>query len=89
MGSRNTVATMNKLTSCVVAAVVALPVVTLAGGPALATVPQREARLTGAAEVPGPGDADGRGQFTWSLDGTRLCYLLSVKRIETAGRTWL
>ena len=75
---------MHKLTSFVAATVVGLGVVPLAAGPALATVPQRQANLNGAQEVPGPGDANGRGQFTWSLDGNRLCYVLSVKRIETA-----
>jgi len=75
---------MHKLTSYLSAVVVALGVVTLAGGPALATVPQRQANLNGAQEAPDAGDANGRGQFTWSLDGTRLCYVLSVKRIETA-----
>jgi len=52
--------------------------------PAGATVPQRESRLTGATEAPRPGDPNGRGEFSWSLDGTRLCYLLSVTRIGTA-----
>lgn len=73
-----------KFTSLVAAALVGLGVVTLTGGPALARVPQQQVNLTGAKEVPGPGDADGRGQFSWSLDGQRLCYLLSVKRIDTA-----
>ncbi|MDQ1627013.1 MAG: hypothetical protein QOI54_757 [Actinomycetota bacterium] len=52
--------------------------------PALAQVPQHQVTLRGSAEVPGPGDPDGRGQFTWSLDGNRLCYLLSVKKFKTA-----
>jgi hypothetical protein len=58
--------------------------VLLASGVAVAQVPQRQATLTGAQEAPDPGDGNGRGQFTWSLDGQRLCYLLSVKRIGTA-----
>ncbi|MCY7372949.1 MAG: CHRD domain-containing protein [Spirochaetaceae bacterium] len=65
------------------AAVLALSVM-LPGGSALAQVPQQQVTLTGAQEVPDAGDPNGRGQFTWSLDGTRLCYLLSVKRIATA-----
>ena len=63
----------------VVGATVILP-----GGPASALVPQHQVTLTGSAEVPGPGDPNGRGEFTWSLDGQQLCYLLSVKRIGTA-----
>ena len=51
---------------------------------AVAEVPQHRVTLTGAREVPGPGDGNGRGSFSWSLDGTRLCYLLSAKRIGTA-----
>lgn len=62
-----------------------LAVATLAFGtaPALAQVPQHRVTLTGAKE-PHPADRDGRGQFSWSLDGTRLCYLLSVRRFRTA-----
>lgn len=68
-------------------AVAALPLVlvSLVTAPgAQAQVPQRVSTLTGAAEAPDPGDANGRGQFSWSIDGTRLCYLLSAKRIATA-----
>ena len=54
------------------------------GGAAFAEVPHHSVTLTGAKEAPGPGDANGRGAFTWSLDGTRLCYLLSAHRIGTA-----
>lgn len=62
----------------VLGAAVTLPAV------AVAEVPQHSVTLTGAQEVPGPGDANGRGTFSWSLDGTQLCYLLSAKRIGTA-----
>ncbi len=51
---------------------------------AVAEVPQHSVRLTGAQEVPAPGDGNGRGSFAWSLDGTRLCYLLSAKKVGTA-----
>lgn len=50
--------------------------------PAVAMVPQRQTILTGGQE-PGGGDLNGRGAFTWSLDGTRLCYVLTVKRVDT------
>ena len=44
------------------------------------------ATLTGANEVPGPGDADGTGTFTARLDPAtdRLCYTLTVANIEPA-----
>ena len=62
----------------VIGAAVTLPVA------AVAEVPQHSVRLSGAVEVPGPGDANGRGQFSWSVDGSTLCYLLSAQRIGTA-----
>lgn len=52
--------------------------------PAVAEVPQHRVTLSGAQEAPDPGDSDGRGQFSWSLDGQRLCYLLTARGIGTA-----
>lgn len=66
-------------TGSVVVAVAALTGAAIT--PAAAMVPQRQATLTGAQEPDG-GDPNGRGQFTWSLDGTRLCYVLTVKRVD-------
>jgi hypothetical protein len=63
---------------------VSLTALVVGSGAAVAQVPQRHTTLTGAQEAPDPGDGNGRGEFGWSLDGQRLCYLLSVKRIETA-----
>jgi len=42
--------------------------------------------MTGAQEVPGPGDPDGRGTATIVLlpDGRTLCYLLTAVGIEPA-----
>ena len=42
--------------------------------------------LTGAAEVPGPGDTDGRGTATVTVNPgqKRICYKLSVRNIATA-----
>jgi hypothetical protein len=44
------------------------------------------ANLAGAAEVPGPGDADGKGKAILELDpsASRLCYKLRVEGIDTA-----
>ena len=41
--------------------------------------------LTGAAEVPGPGDADGAGTFKMTLNPgqTQICYELEVSNIGT------
>ena len=45
-----------------------------------------EAMLRGAAEVPGPGDADGGGavKITLNHGKNEVCYELSVKNIQTA-----
>lgn len=40
--------------------------------------------MTGAQEVPGPGDPDGRGAFAAVVKGDRLCYAMVADRIETA-----
>lgn len=75
---------MSRLAALAVGGVITLTMtLTLVpAGPAAADVPQRQVTLTGAREAPDPGDPDGRGQFTWSLDNGRLCYVLSVKRIK-------
>ncbi|RED16829.1 CHRD domain-containing protein [Parasphingopyxis lamellibrachiae] len=44
------------------------------------------ADLTGAAEVPGPGDPDGAGIATldWDSEDEQLCYALSIDDIDPA-----
>ena len=44
------------------------------------------ATLTGAAEVPGPGDADGTGRVTLTLNAgkSQICYELAVSNIGAA-----
>ncbi|MGH8891792.1 MAG: CHRD domain-containing protein [Actinomycetes bacterium] len=74
---------MRRFTRLAVTAVVAIGL-GAPGSAALADVPQHRVTLTGAQEAPDPGDPNGRGQFSWSLDGRDLCYLLSVRRIGTA-----
>jgi hypothetical protein len=70
------------LTAGVLAIVASLALATAAGATGvdrvLATV------LTGAAEVPGPGDPDGIGAavITIDTDADRICWLLAVKRIQ-------
>lgn len=73
-----------RVATTLAAAAVALATIIVPGGTAVAQVPQHSVTLTGAKEAPDPGDPNGRGQFTWSLDGQRLCYLLSAKRIGAA-----
>ena len=73
-----------RLLSTFITTAVVSAAVCFGGGAAVAQVPQDRVTLTGGQEVPGPGDRNGRGQFSWSLDGKRLCYLLSVKKIQTA-----
>lgn len=43
------------------------------------------ASLTGAAEVPGPGDDDGSGIATITIDGTSIDYTILVANIDLAG----
>lgn len=38
--------------------------------------------MTGAKEVPGPGDRDGQGKATVSLKGDRICYTLSWRKVD-------
>ena len=42
--------------------------------------------LTGAAEVPGPGDTDGRGMATVTVNSgkAKICYTLSARNIDAA-----
>ncbi|MFB9902747.1 CHRD domain-containing protein [Allokutzneria oryzae] len=40
--------------------------------------------LTGRAEVPGPGDSDGRGYASVDVGAKRVCAAISVNRIGTA-----
>jgi CHRD domain len=40
--------------------------------------------LTGATEVPGPGDANGFGAFAAVTKGDKLCYVLTARRIAPA-----
>ena len=42
--------------------------------------------LNGAMEVPGPGDVDGTGRFSATVNPgqTKVCYTLSVARVATA-----
>jgi len=49
-------------------------------------VPFSFTRLTGAAEVPGPGDPDGRGFafVRWNTDNGMICYNVFVRRIAPA-----
>jgi len=62
------------------AALFSTPALSHDGGRKLSTT------LTGAAEVPGPGDADGRGTagVTVNAGQRQVCYSLSVSNIEPA-----
>lgn len=65
----------------------------IAALPALATAPMGDTggrklatTLSGAAEVPGPGDSDGTGTFTARVNPGigQLCYTLTVSNIDPA-----
>ncbi|MEU7741882.1 CHRD domain-containing protein [Nonomuraea sp. NPDC049158] len=40
--------------------------------------------MTGRQEVPGPGDPDGHGAFTYQVKGETLCYTIAADRILPA-----
>ena len=40
-------------------------------------------RTTGSKEVPGPGDANGKGNFNAALTADSMCYRIAAKKIET------
>ena len=44
----------------------------------------RYSQLTGKAEVPGPGDPDGRGQAAVRISRDKVCVSLTVRKIQTA-----
>jgi len=69
-------------TSLLLAFLVAAGVILAGVAPASAAVPQKRVTLTGAQERP-VGDRDGRGEFSWSINGRQLCYLLTVRGIRT------
>jgi hypothetical protein len=62
------------------AALLAAPALSADGGRKLDTV------LTGAAEVPGPGDTDGGGTASVTVNAgkSQVCYTLNVSSIDTA-----
>lgn len=64
----------------VTTALIATPAIAQTGGHKLQTA------MTGAAEVPGPGDTDGTGnaQITVNSGQNKVCYKLSVANIATA-----
>lgn len=68
------------------AAATAVITATLVAGAAVAPADAPDATLhtvlTGAQEIPGPGDDDGRGAFAAIVQGDRLCYVLVATRIE-------
>ena len=65
------------------AAAVGLLLVGLQAGPAMANV-VRHAALSGTAEIPGPGDADGVGTASISIKPGRglVCWTIDVQNIE-------
>ncbi|WP_339709514.1 CHRD domain-containing protein [uncultured Sphingosinicella sp.] len=54
--------------------------------PAAAAPVTMQLQLTGAAEVPGPGDPDGEGTASVTLDAAKpeVCYTLAVSGIDSA-----
>ncbi|GAA2404646.1 CHRD domain-containing protein [Nonomuraea africana] len=48
------------------------------------TPPYHFVELTGAQEVPGPGDPDGVGIFAWKVKEWSLCYVITAHKIQPA-----
>ncbi|MFD1936261.1 CHRD domain-containing protein [Nonomuraea mangrovi] len=46
--------------------------------------PYQFTEMTGAQEVPGPGDPDGVGIFAWRVSGKSLCYIITAHNIDPA-----
>ncbi|GAA3465749.1 CHRD domain-containing protein [Nonomuraea roseola] len=46
--------------------------------------PYEVVKMTGAQEVPGPGDPDGVGIFAWQVSDKSLCYVITAHNIEPA-----
>jgi hypothetical protein len=78
-----------------IALAVAVASVMVFGGPASAGKPGtgtlREAELTGAEVVPGPGDPDGSGmgRFHFYPMKNKICYRVTVSGIQTATKAHL
>src|SRR3954454_8684393 len=58
----------------------------LASGGLDSTTTRLTANLSGANEVPGPGDTDGKGKATFELEAAhdKICYKLKVEGIDEA-----
>lgn len=61
--------------------VAAVTVLATFAGPASAGIPTMGARLEGAKERPGPGDDNGSGRASITLDGPNVCWEIQVRRI--------
>ena len=68
------------LSSVAAASLLAAGVVTLGAGPVAAEPQPLVASATGAEEVPGPGDPDGAGEGSFTVDAAtgELCYLVAA-----------
>ncbi len=76
-----------KALSVLVVAVIAAGFMLISpGAKASSSTASLGAVLTGDTEVPNPGDPDGRGTAVVKIDASRgqICYVLTVRRIETA-----
>ena len=75
-----------RLSSVAAATLVAAGVVSLGAGPVAAEPQPLVASATGAEEVPGPGDPDGAGEGSFTVDAAtgEVCYLVAADGIEPA-----
>jgi hypothetical protein len=75
-----------RLSSVAAGTLVTAGLLTLGSGPAAAEPQPLVASATGAEEVPGPGDPDGAGEGSFTVDAAtgELCYLVAAGGIEPA-----
>jgi hypothetical protein len=71
-------------TAAVVVSVGALTALSVAPAQATGSIQHLSTFLTGAQEVPGPGDGNGFGVFAAVTNERALCYVVTARRIEPA-----
>ncbi|MFC4117455.1 CHRD domain-containing protein [Nonomuraea zeae] len=83
---RRRLAAATLATAATLTTIIALPApagATTAPAGATAADPHR-VKMNGRQEVPGPGDRNGFGTFTYQVHGWRLCYVITAHKIRPA-----
>jgi hypothetical protein len=80
---RRPLAVVTLTTAAVLTTLVALPGAASASASTTADQPHR-VFMNGRQEVPGPGDRNGFGTFTYRVKGWTLCYTITARKIRPA-----